>query len=96
MKHWKTQIGPIDTVRTTGQNNSREKHTDAERTPRRMLDVREVPKLAPFLKAPAESLDSILVFERGLLFVTITRDQNGMDRIDGCSTCAGTESRPKI
>ena len=64
MKPWKTQIGPIehiDPVRTTGQNNSREKHTDAERTARRELEVRDL-KLAPFLKAPAESLDSILVF----------------------------------
>lgn len=51
-------------VRTIGQNNSREKHTDAERIPGRKLEVREVLKLAHFLKAPAESLDSILVFEK--------------------------------
>lgn len=64
MKHWKTQIGPNgDTVRITGENDSsRERHTETERTPGRRLEVRETPKLAAFLKAPAESLSSILVF----------------------------------
>jgi len=64
MKHWKTQIGPMnisDMVRI-GQKNRRE-HTETERAPGRKLGVRETPKLAAFLKAPAESLDSILVVQ---------------------------------
>jgi hypothetical protein len=36
--------------------------TEAERTPGKRLEAREAPELAAFLKAPAESLDSILVF----------------------------------
>ena len=66
MKHWKTQIEPIEhcnMVRITGQNSSREQHTEAERTPGRKLEVGEVPKLVAFLKAPADSLDSILVMQ---------------------------------
>lgn len=37
------------------------KHTEAERAPKKSVDDREGPAEAAFLRAPAESLDSILV-----------------------------------
>jgi hypothetical protein len=44
-------------IQTTGKSE----HTNREREPLRTADEREAPTLVAFLRAPAESLDSILV-----------------------------------